>query len=208
MVKGSVYGERGALAKAITAVRQHRGLRRRDVAAAMSMPLRSYYDFENGEGAMDYDRLQAFAAVTDCDLVALLLCSHLERAQFALDCADNKAATIALGQLEDLRSEIGCDFSALRVSELVGAFEQARERLSMEARTRIQGGGSPPCLTERQLECLAWVQAGKSSHDIGGILGVSYRTIDDHVRRACHKLGVRTRVQAISRAISLGYLAP
>ncbi|MCR5876636.1 helix-turn-helix transcriptional regulator [Phenylobacterium sp. J426] len=61
-------------------------------------------------------------------------------------------------------------------------------------------------LSPRQIECLYWVQEGKSSRDIGTILGVSHRIVERHVFRACKKLGVRTRLQAVIRARSLGVL--
>lgn len=62
-------------------------------------------------------------------------------------------------------------------------------------------------LSPRQIECLYWVQQGKSSRDIGIILGVSHRIVERHVFRACAKLGVRTRVQAVVRARALGLIA-
>jgi DNA-binding CsgD family transcriptional regulator len=62
-------------------------------------------------------------------------------------------------------------------------------------------------LSPRQTECLYWVQQGKSSRDIGIILGVSHRIVERHVFRACVKLGVRTRVQAVVRARSLGLVS-
>ncbi len=61
----------------------------------------------------------------------------------------------------------------------------------------------PVTLSPRQVECLFWVQQGKSSRDIGTILGVSHRIVERHVFRACRKLGVRTRIQAVIRARSL-----
>lgn len=61
-------------------------------------------------------------------------------------------------------------------------------------------------LSPRQAECLFWVQQGKSSRDIGTILGVSHRIVERHVFRACRKLGVRTRIQAVIRARSLGLI--
>jgi DNA-binding CsgD family transcriptional regulator len=65
---------------------------------------------------------------------------------------------------------------------------------------------SDRALTPRQLECLTWVRAGKSAHDIGAILGISAHTVHEHVGQACAKLGVRTRVQAVVEAIALGLL--
>jgi DNA-binding CsgD family transcriptional regulator len=64
----------------------------------------------------------------------------------------------------------------------------------------------PVSLSPRQIECLYWVQEGKSSRDIADILGVSHRIVERHVFRACQKLGVRTRLQAVIRARSLGII--
>jgi DNA-binding CsgD family transcriptional regulator len=63
-----------------------------------------------------------------------------------------------------------------------------------------------PALTIRQLQCLEWSRRGKSSADIGKILGLSPRTVDEHFAIACKALGVRTRVQAVAMALSLGLL--
>lgn len=61
-------------------------------------------------------------------------------------------------------------------------------------------------ITDRQLECLAWVQEGKSATDIGGILGLSGRTVEKHIIKICGHLGVKTRVQAVVRARELGLI--
>jgi DNA-binding CsgD family transcriptional regulator len=63
-----------------------------------------------------------------------------------------------------------------------------------------------PRLSERQLECLAWAQEGKSATDIGQIIGISGRTVEGHLAKACEALGVRTRIQAVLRARELGLL--
>jgi DNA-binding CsgD family transcriptional regulator len=64
-----------------------------------------------------------------------------------------------------------------------------------------------PRLSERQLECLAWVQEGKSATDIGQIIGISGRTVEGHLAKVCEALGVRTRIQAVLRASDLGLLS-
>lgn len=61
-------------------------------------------------------------------------------------------------------------------------------------------------LTQRQRDCLMWVREGKSSTDIGDILGLSSRTVDEHVALACAKLGVRTRTQAVVEASMHGLI--
>jgi LuxR family quorum-sensing system transcriptional regulator CciR len=61
-------------------------------------------------------------------------------------------------------------------------------------------------LSRRQVQCLYWVQEGKSAADIGVILGLSPRTVEEYLAKACDKLGVRRRVQAVVRAHRLGLL--
>jgi DNA-binding CsgD family transcriptional regulator len=66
--------------------------------------------------------------------------------------------------------------------------------------------GAPAVLSPRQLECLKWVRAGKSSSDIGEILNISARTVDEHIIETCRKLGVKTRAQAVAEAALQGLL--
>ena len=72
---------------------------------------------------------------------------------------------------------------------------------------KIDATDAEVALSPRQTECLFWVQEGKSSRDIGTILGVSHRIVERHVFKACHKLGVKTRLQAVIRARTLGLIA-
>lgn len=62
----------------------------------------------------------------------------------------------------------------------------------------------PLSLSPRQLECLKWVRHGKSSSDIGDLLGLSGRTVDHYLADACARLGVRTRHQAVIEAALRG----
>jgi DNA-binding CsgD family transcriptional regulator len=66
----------------------------------------------------------------------------------------------------------------------------------------------PLPITGRQLQCLAWVQEGKSASDIGVILGISGRTVEHHIMKVCGALGVKTRVQAVIKARDLGLFGP
>lgn len=66
----------------------------------------------------------------------------------------------------------------------------------------------PTGLSPRELECLQWVSRGKSSGDIGSILGLSPRTIDSYLEKACSKLRVRTRIEAVALAVRSGIIDP
>ena len=57
-------------------------------------------------------------------------------------------------------------------------------------------------LTQREAEVLYWVAQGKTSKDIGDILGSSPRTVNKHLEHVFEKLGVETRTAAANLAMS------
>jgi len=57
-------------------------------------------------------------------------------------------------------------------------------------------------LTQREAEVLYWVVQGKTSNDIGEILGNSPRTVNKHLEHVFEKLGVETRTAAANLATS------
>jgi LuxR family transcriptional regulator of spore coat protein len=63
-----------------------------------------------------------------------------------------------------------------------------------------------PNLSPRQLVCIRLVGEGKSSAEIAHILGLSARTVDQHIAIACKRLCVRRRVQAVARALGCGLI--
>jgi len=56
-------------------------------------------------------------------------------------------------------------------------------------------------LTRRQHDCLYWAAQGKTSWEIGQIVGIQERTVNFHIATACENLGVRTRQAAITAAL-------
>jgi LuxR family quorum-sensing system transcriptional regulator CciR len=65
---------------------------------------------------------------------------------------------------------------------------------------------SPLQFSERERECLSWAAHGKSSWEIGLILGVSEFTVNFHLRKALRKLGTGNRVVAVVKAIRYGVI--
>ena len=61
-------------------------------------------------------------------------------------------------------------------------------------------------LTTREQDCLHWAAQGKTSWEIGCILGISERTANFHIANICRKLNVRTRQAAITSAMQLNLL--
>jgi LuxR family maltose regulon positive regulatory protein len=61
-------------------------------------------------------------------------------------------------------------------------------------------------LTNRELEVLALLAAGKSNHAIAGDLVVSLDTVKKHVSHVLGKLGAGNRTEAVARGRDLGLL--
>jgi DNA-binding CsgD family transcriptional regulator len=56
-------------------------------------------------------------------------------------------------------------------------------------------------LTPRELEVLTWAAQGKSAWEIGVVLGITKRTVDEHIHTAMRKLGAANRTQAVAIAV-------
>lgn len=66
----------------------------------------------------------------------------------------------------------------------------------------------PTQLTQRERECLVWSARGKSSWDIGMILGISEDTVNFHIKNSMAKLDAGNRIMAIVKAIRMGLILP
>lgn len=64
----------------------------------------------------------------------------------------------------------------------------------------------PAHLTEREAAALNALASGKVNKQLADILGVAESTFKTHLRAIYRKLGVRTRVEAVSRARQLGLI--
>ena len=84
------------------------------------------------------------------------------------------------------------------------------------ARAQDQPGGEAPKprggeaaarpLTQRQLEVLAQVARGRTNRQIGEILGISEKTVRNHLRTISHKLSTSDRTHAVVLAIGNGWI--
>lgn len=61
-------------------------------------------------------------------------------------------------------------------------------------------------LTARETEILRWVANGKSAWEIGTILHITKRTVDEHVQAGVRKLGALNRTHAVALALRDGII--
>lgn len=61
-------------------------------------------------------------------------------------------------------------------------------------------------LSRREADCLKWAAAGKTTWEIGAILGISEHTAAVHLRHVNRKLNVSSRAQAVAEAMKRNLL--
>jgi LuxR family transcriptional regulator, quorum-sensing system regulator BjaR1 len=62
-------------------------------------------------------------------------------------------------------------------------------------------------LSEREIQCLNWTAAGKTSSEIAGILGLSEHTVNHYLNHVTKKLDAVNRTQAVVKAMKKGYIS-
>ena len=61
-------------------------------------------------------------------------------------------------------------------------------------------------LTDREIDCLNWTAAGKTSAEIAEILSLSEHTVNHYLNRATKKLDTVNRTQAVAKALRVGLI--
>ena len=71
---------------------------------------------------------------------------------------------------------------------------------------RKADGEAPSALTDREIDCLNWTAAGKTSAEIAEILRLSEHTVNHYLNRATKKLDTVNRTQAVATALRQGII--
>jgi LuxR family transcriptional regulator, maltose regulon positive regulatory protein len=102
--------------------------------------------------------------------------------------------------------------AAAYAGKLLAALPDARISGARPAPHAAHSSGRPPTaplaepLTERELEVLRLIEAGRSNQAISDTLVVAISTVKKHINNLYGKLGVQSRTQALLRARELGLL--
>jgi DNA-binding CsgD family transcriptional regulator len=81
----------------------------------------------------------------------------------------------------------------------IHVFDRLAEIRSLDTRIR-------DTLTDREVDCLNWTAAGKTSAEIAEILQLSEHTVNHYLNRATKKLDTVNRTQAVAKALRIGII--
>ncbi len=70
----------------------------------------------------------------------------------------------------------------------------------------IRGAEETPSLSPREKECILWTAKGKSSWEIGQIIGISVNTVNFHIKNVMRKLDTGSRTTAAIKAMKSGII--
>ncbi len=125
------------------------------------------------------------------------------------------SAGLAIGLSIPIHEPCGRVFLAsLAASHEPGARTPLAHLLALQFYARLRAfavaGPEDPdvCLTPRERECLQWTARGKSSWDIGQIVGISQHTVNFHLKNAMRKFGTHSRVCAALQSARMGWITP
>lgn len=124
------------LSTALKLIRKHRGLTAIEVAQALNMFIRTYENFENGRTRLNLDYIHRFCRVTDSDPYAVQLSVMLGAPQFAVDCADNKMASVLLLALRENYASSPQTLPAVQMRDAMAIFREMFDRLRDETAKR------------------------------------------------------------------------
>jgi len=158
-------------------------------------------EFRTYEAALD-------AAVANQRLI--ILCTFPLAQTTAADLLDVAESHLFVGAMRNGRCQV-LETPELRLakreistfsSELVDAVRKG----ALRPFPRTPAEATASLLTPREQEVLGWVAQGKSAWEIGQILNIAKRTVDEHVANAIKKLNAVNRVQAIAIAVRDGII--
>jgi DNA-binding CsgD family transcriptional regulator len=93
-----------------------------------------------------------------------------------------------------------------RVLERLGATHERPATVELPADMPPPDGGPPP-LTAREREVLQWVAAGLQNKQIAQTLDLSLATVRNHIHSILEKLGVHSKLEAVSLAFRAGWVS-
>jgi LuxR family transcriptional regulator, quorum-sensing system regulator BjaR1 len=92
--------------------------------------------------------------------------------------------------------DLDLDDEAIQLVQLIALFTSSKAYALSRS-----NNADPPPLTAREREVLTWAAHGKSAWEIGQILHIAKRTVDNHTQIAARKLGAVNKTHAVALAL-------
>lgn len=142
--------------------------------------------------------LEAPKSTGSDDIKSLFVASKMQRfAVFPVSDADGQRGAVSFyGDRPLLNEQEVMELSLLSIHLF--------DRLHQIGRSDHKPGEG---LTEREIDCLNWTAAGKTSAEISEILGLSEHTVNHYLNRATRKLDTVNRTQAVAKALRTGIIS-
>jgi len=110
----------------------------------------------------------------------------------------------------------GFDQEAMRAMQTNGSISKLGQEvnpdavvsriLALYASKDLVAPARRPEVSKRELSVLSYVAAGQSNKQIANLLGISQKTVRNHLSRIFHKLKASNRTEAVMKAMRLGLL--
>ena len=127
-----------------------------------------------------------------------LLARHPEAAVVMVTVAED-AEGVARAVASGARGYVVKDAAREEIAAaVVHALGEGSYRRMVPSPRVVEGTGSAPALTERELQVLTGMSHGRSNAEIGKELFLSEDTVKTHARRLFRKLGAADRAQAVA----------
>lgn len=147
---------------------------------------------------VDLEERAGSGSARDADVLALFRVHHMQRfAVFPVsDPEGQRGAVSVYGDRAALSEQEMLELSMVSIHVF--------DRLYQIGRSGPKPGEG---LTEREIDCLNWTAAGKTSAEISEILGLSEHTVNHYLNRATRKLDTVNRTQAVAKALRTGIIS-
>jgi DNA-binding CsgD family transcriptional regulator len=174
----------------------------------LDFPVQYLWDTSNAEGALTCPIMRGWLNTRRVQLFdARIHAADVD--QTWLECFNlHGLRNVAAHGIQDLESQVTSFFVFCRIPQFDAAYYRQALRLIvpqlhsalMPWINRLQLLPENPkeqsyLISDREVEVLNWLVAGKSNEQIGRLLGVTENTARSHVRNLFRKLGVRHRAQ-------------
>ena len=90
--------------------------------------------------------------------------------------------------------------------EAIRAVHEGEKRIPYSVASKLAGRVNGPELTQREMEVLTLIAAGKQNKEIATTLFISYGTVKAHINSILNKLNVSDRTQAVTAALKRGLI--